>query len=218
MNKYIDHTLLKPDCLIKDINKLIKEAITYNFKSVCVNPYYVKHCKKKLKDTDILVCTVIGFPLGNQTLKTKIFEAKDAIKNGADEIDMVMNISAFKNKKYDYVLDEINKIKDSINNKILKVIVETSYLTNEEIILVSEIILKSNADFIKTSTGFSSRGASLEDIKLMKSVLKDKKLIKASGGIKTKEDFYSLIASGVNRIGTSNGVNLILNKEIKNNY
>ena len=207
-NKYIDHTLLKAFATKEDILNLCNEAKEYNFKSVCVNPDFVSYAKELLKGSDVLVCTVIGFPLGANTTKVKVFEAYDAITNGADEIDMVINISKAKEHDYNYIYEEIKAVKDHINNHTLKVIIETCYLTEEEIKEVSLIVKKANANFVKTSTGFGTGGAKESDIKLIKSVVGDFD-IKASGGIKTKEDFLKMIDAGATRIGTSNGKNLV---------
>ena len=214
MNKYIDHTLLKAVASESDIRKLCDEAIAYNFKAVCINPNYVSFAKEYLADSDVLVCTVIGFPLGASTTKVKVFEAKDAVLNGADEIDMVINIGRFKNKEYDYILNEINDIKAAIADKVLKVIVETAYLSESEIIKVSEIVNESNADFIKTSTGFADRGATIEDVVIMKSIVKDNTLIKAAGGVRSNADLIKMIEAGANRIGTSSGTKLIDKNEV----
>ena len=214
LNRYIDHTNLKPTATKEDIIKLCSEAKQYEFASVCVNPYYVKLASEQLKDANnVVVCSVIGFPLGSNTLESKLFEAHNACMNGANEIDMVINIAELKNKNVDYCVNEINKIKSAIGNNILKVIVETAYLDEQEKKLAAEIILNSNADFIKTSTGFASSGAQLEDIKLWKSILKDNKKIKAAGGIRNKEDAIAFIKAGADRIGTSSGVQ-IMNDEI----
>ena len=207
-NKYIDHTLLKAFATKEDILNLCNEAKEYNFKSVCVNPDFVSYAKELLKGSDVLVCTVIGFPLGANTTKVKVFEAYDAISNGADEIDMVINISKAKEHDYNYIYEEIKAVKDHISDHTLKVIIETCYLTEEEIKEVSLIVKKANANFVKTSTGFGTGGAKESDIKLIKSVVGDFD-IKASGGIKTKEDFLKMIDAGATRIGTSNGKNLV---------
>lgn len=213
-NKYFDHTMLAPQATSTDIDKLIKEAIKYDFKSVCIAPSYIKYAKEQIAKTDVLICTVIGFPLGYNATSVKVYETKIALDHGADEIDMVINIGRFKNKEYEYVLNEIKAIKEVCGNKVLKVIVETALLTNQEIKTITEIVLKSGADFIKTSTGFSFRGASFEDVEIMKSIAQDKLLIKASGGIKTGEDALKMIKLGASRLGTSKTVQIIeeLNK------
>lgn len=209
LNKYIDHTNLKPDAKQAAIDKLCFEAMEYHFKTVCVNPYWVAYCHKFLRDSAVGVCTVIGFPLGANTTATKVFEAKEAVANGADEIDMVMNIGALKDQNYTVVLDDIRQVKTGINNRVLKVIIETCLLTTEEIIKACEICLQAKANYVKTSTGFSTGGATVETVKLMKSVVKDQILIKASGGIKDKQFMVALIEAGADRIGTSAGVALI---------
>ena len=207
-NKYIDHTLLKAYAKEQDIYYLCNEAKEYNFKSVCVNPDFVSYAKEQLKGSDVLVCTVIGFPLGANTTKTKVFEAIDAINNGADEVDMVINISKVKDQDYDYIYNEIKEIKEAVKNHTLKVIIETCYLTAEEIKKVSLIVKEAKADFVKTSTGFGTGGATVENVKLIKEAVGNFD-IKASGGIKTKEDFDKMVEAGATRIGTSNGKNLI---------
>ena len=208
LNKYIDHTNLKNTATLKDIEKLCNEAIEYNFASVCVYPYYVTLAKKLLKDTNVDVCTVIGFPSGESTKETKVFEAINAVENGADEIDMVINISALKNKDYDYVKDEIEEIRDAIDGKVLKVIIETCLLTKDEIIKMTEICNETFVNFIKTSTGFSEYGAKVEDVELINEHKSELLEIKASGGIKTMEDMENMINAGATRIGTSNGVKI----------
>ncbi|ENY53783.1 Deoxyribose-phosphate aldolase [Metamycoplasma alkalescens 14918] len=219
LNKLIDHTFLGQAGTTKDIDKLIDEAKKYDFKSVCIAPSYVKYAKEKLKNTDILICTVIGFPLGYNVTSVKVFETKIAIEHGADEIDMVMNVGRFKDKQYEYILNEIKAIKEVCGNKILKVIIETALLTNDEIAKATEIVLQSGADFIKTSTGFSYRGASFEDVEIMKNIAKDKLLIKASGGIKSKEDAQKMVDLGANRLGTSKSVAIVEGKiDTSTNY
>ena len=208
LNKYIDHTLLKAFAKDEDIINLCNEAKEYGFKSVCVNPCFVKLAKENLVNSDVLVCTVIGFPLGANTTKVKVFEAIDAINNGADEIDMVINISKAKMHDYDYIYKEIKEIKEAIKDHTLKVIIETCYLTEEEIVEVSKMVKLANANFVKTSTGFGTGGAKVSDVRLIKKTVGNFD-IKASGGIKTKEDFKEMIDAGATRIGTSNGKNLI---------
>lgn len=206
LNKYIDHTNLSPSATSKDIDKLIQEAIKYDFKSVCIAPSYVKYAKEALKNSDVLVCTVIGFPLGYNATSVKVYETKIAVEHGADEIDMVINVGRFKDGQYEYVLNEIKAIKEACNGKTLKVIVETALLTKAELIKITELVMQSGADFIKTSTGFSYRGASFEDIQTMKETCGDKLLIKASGGIKNLADTQEMIRLGANRLGMSKSV------------
>ena len=200
--KMVDYTLLKQTATWEDIKKLCDKGIEFGTASVCIPAYFVKAAKDYVQDR-INVCTVIGFPNGYSTTETKLFETKDALKNGADEIDMVININALKDKKYDYILNEINLLKNECKEKVLKVIVETCLLTEEEKVKMCEIVSKSNADFIKTSTGFSTGGAQIEDIKLFKENLSEGKKIKASGGIRTFEDANKMIEAGALRIGTS---------------
>lgn len=209
MNKYIDHTLLKAFATRDQIKQLCDEAIEHNFKAVCVNPCNVAIAKKFLEGSDVLVCTVVGFPLGANTTATKVFEAKDAINNGADEIDMVINIGRFKDKEYEYIVDEIKQLKAACGENTLKVIVETAYLSEEEITKVSELVVEANADFIKTSTGFADRGATLNDVELMYAVTQNKIKIKAAGGVRSTDDLEMMIKAGANRIGTSSGVALV---------
>lgn len=218
LNKYIDHTNLKPTATMRDIEKLCDEAIRYKFASVCVNPYYVSLTHELLKGTNINVCTVIGFPLGQNTTSTKAYEAIEAINNGADEIDMVINIAALKNGDYDYVKEEIEEIRDSIDGKVLKVIIETCYLTDNEISKMTEICNDTFANYIKTSTGFGLRGASIDDLKIINKSKNEILEIKASGGIKNYEDANKFIEEGATRIGTSSSVEIMnnnINKEYK---
>lgn len=209
INKYIDHTNLNNTATLKDIEKLCNEAIKYKFASVCVYPYYVHLAKSLLKGTSIAICTVIGFPTGMSTKDTKVFEAINAVENGADEIDMVINIGALKNKDYEYVKEEIEEIRDSIDGKVLKVIIETCLLTKEEIIKMTEICNETFANFIKTSTGFSTSGAKIEDVKLISENKSDILEIKASGGIKTYDEMIDFINAGATRIGTSHAVEIM---------
>ena len=209
MNEYIDHTNLLMGTTYLDIKKLCDEAIEYKFKSVCIHPYYVSYAKEILCNTNIKICTVIGFPLGMNKIEVKKYETFLAIEDGADEIDMVINVSALKNKDYEYVKTEIDYIKKTCKNKILKVIIETSLLNYEEIKIMTKICSELQVDYIKTSTGFGSRGASLEDIEIINKYKDNKLLIKASGGIKTYLDCKKYIDLKVNRIGTSNGVKIM---------
>ncbi|MBG9980553.1 deoxyribose-phosphate aldolase [Facklamia lactis] len=210
LNRYIDHTLLKADANEADIKTLCEEAIQYEFKSVCINPTWVEVCTNILKDSEVLVCTVIGFPLGANHTDIKVFEAKKAVADGADEIDMVINIGWLKNQWFDKVRREIDLIVDAIpDNIIVKVIIETALLTEEEIRKVSQIVKESKADFVKTSTGFSTRGASLNDIKIIKEVIGNSKLIKASGGIRNFDETIQMIRLGSDRIGASKGIKIM---------
>ncbi|MBR6127685.1 deoxyribose-phosphate aldolase [bacterium] len=213
LNKYIEHTLLKQDATETEIKKLLDEAKEYNFLGVCVNPSNVKYAAEYLNGTGIKVVTVIGFPLGQTTTEIKILETIDAVKNGADEIDMVINDGKLKDGKYDYIADEISKIKFACQNKPLKVILETDLLTKEEIKKACEICIQAKADFVKTSTGFVKNGvgAKVEDVKLMYETVKDFGLqVKASGGIRDKETALKMIEAGAARLGTSSGVKICL--------
>lgn len=203
INNYIDYTNLKAYATKEDIKKLCEEAVKFHFVSVCVNPCYVELAKELLEGTNVNVCTVIGFPLGANLLTVKEYEAISAVELGADEIDMVINIGALKDKDYDYIKEEIETIRDSIGGKTLKVIIETCYLTEEEIKKMVEICNDTFVNFIKTSTGFGPRGASLEDIEIINKYKNDVLEIKASGGIKTYDDAINFIEAGVTRIGTS---------------
>lgn len=198
----VDHTFLKQTATWNDIKELCDDAIRYNTASVCIPPSFVKEAKEYVNEK-MKVCTVIGFPNGYNTTDVKVFETKDAIKNGADEIDMVINIGMLKEKEYDAILNEINEIKKACGDKILKVIIETCLLTDEEKIKMCDIVSNSNADFIKTSTGFSTAGATIEDIKLFKKHIKNDKKIKAAGGISSFEDAERFIEEGASRLGTS---------------
>jgi len=204
MNEYMDSTLLRSSATQEEIEKLCSDAKEYSFATVCVNPCYVSLANELLKDSDVKVCTVIGFPLGSNTTKIKVEEAKDAIKNGADELDMVINVGVLKDKNYDYIKNEIIELRKATENKVLKVIVETCYLDEDEIAVMTKICNETGVDFIKTSTGFGTRGASLEDIEIINKYKDDKLKVKASGGIRTKEDALKYIELGVSRIGTSN--------------
>ena len=208
-NKYIDHTLLKPDCTDEQIEKLCLEAKEYDFASVCVNPGYIKKCYELLKDTNVKVCTVVGFPLGATTTKSKVSETLEAIENGATEIDMVINVSRLKCKDNDYVRNEIAELKKACGKNILKVIIETCLLTDEEKVRVCKLAVEAGADFVKTSTGFSTGGATYEDVKLMADTVKGKCLVKASGGIRDTASFLKMIEAGASRIGASAGIQII---------
>lgn len=211
LNKYIEHTLLKQDATREEIKKLLDEAREYKFLGVCVNPCNVAFAHEYLKDTDIKIVTVIGFPLGQSTTEIKILETIDAVKNGADEIDMVINGGKLKDKDYDYIVDEISKIKFACQGKNLKVILETDLLTQEEIKTACELCIKGGADFVKTSTGFVKNGvgAKAEDVKLMFETVKDAGLqVKASGGIRDREAALKMIEAGAVRLGTSSGVKI----------
>lgn len=209
INKYIDHTNLKPFATKEDIAKLCEEADKHHFASVCVNPYYVKLASELLKDSCTKVCTVIGFPLGQNTTEIKVNETKKALEDGCDEFDMVINVGALKDNKLDFVLEEIKQVVFAANGKTVKVIIETGLLTKDEIITATRLTCKAGAHFVKTCTGVSKGIATVEDVKLMKEHISGNTQIKASAGIKDKETAISLINAGASRIGTSSGVEII---------
>ncbi|MEJ8751937.1 deoxyribose-phosphate aldolase [Lagierella sp. ICN-221743] len=209
LNKMIDHTILKADAKREDVLRYCKEAREYDFMSVCVNSCHVKTVKKELEGSDVKVCCVVGFPLGAMATEAKAFETKYCVDNGADEIDMVINIGALKDKDYDLVRRDIEEVVKAANGKVVKVIIETCLLDEEEKKKACEIAKVAKADFVKTSTGFSTGGAKVEDIKLMKSVVGDELKVKASGGVRTKEDAINMIDAGADRIGASSGINIV---------
>lgn len=215
INGYIDSTNLSKVATSEDIMKLCEDACKYHFATVCVPPYYVKACKEYLKKSTIEVCSVIGFPNGYSTSEVKQYEAIDAIHSGADEIDMMININALKNKDYEYIKNEIEMIRDSIDGKVLKVIIETCLLTDDEIIKMTEICNDTFVNFIKTSTGFDKNGADIKQVKLINQHKSDVLEIKASGGITSLDDILSFIDEGVTRIGTSHAVDIINGVDIK---
>jgi deoxyribose-phosphate aldolase len=212
INSYIDHTLLKSTATIDDITTLCNEAKTYNFFSVCINGYYVPLAEELLKNSKVKICTVVGFPLGAMSSRAKIFEAEDAIGYGADEVDMVMNLGLLKSKKLKLLETEIASVKNIIGRKVLKVIIETCYLTSEEISIASKIVESAGADYVKTSTGFGPKGASLEVVSEIKKSISSEMKIKASGGIRDYITAKAYIDLGVSRLGTSSGI-AILNGE-----
>ena len=208
-NKMIDHTVLKADTPLETVKKICDEAMEYGFASVCINPCHVAYCADYLKDSDVNVCTVIGFPLGANTSAVKAFETKDAIANGADEIDMVMNIGALKDKNYDLVRDDVKAVVEAANGTLVKVILETCLLTEDEIKKACELCVEAKADYVKTSTGFSTRGATIEDVRIMKEAVHGKAKVKAAGGVRTHEDMVKIVEAGADRIGTSAGCSLV---------
>lgn len=208
-NKMIDHTVLKADTPLETVKRICDEAMEYGFASVCINPCHVAYCADYLKDSDVNVCTVIGFPLGANTSAVKAFETKDAIANGADEIDMVMNIGALKDKNYDLVRDDVKAVVEAANGTLVKVILETCLLTEDEIKKACELCVEAKANYVKTSTGFSTRGATIEDVRIMKEAVHGKAKVKAAGGVRTPEDMVKIVAAGADRIGTSAGCSLV---------
>ncbi len=207
--KYFDHTILKPDATKAQVEKLCDEAIEHDFASVCVNECRTKLVAEKLKGTDVKVCTVIGFPLGAVSTAVKVFETKSAIEKGAEEIDMVINVGALKDGNYDYVYEDIRAVKEACGEVTLKVIIETCLLTDDEKRKVCELAVKAKADFVKTSTGFSTGGATAEDVALMKEAVAGNAKVKASGGIRDYETAKKMIEAGADRLGTSAGVALL---------
>ena len=208
-NKLIDHTLLKQDASPAQIIKLCEEAKEFDFMSVCVNPAYVPLAAKCLEGSDVKVCTVIGFPLGMNLTKTKVEEAELCIKQGADEIDMVINVGMLKAGHDDYVKEEIKLLKEVAGSRVLKVIIETCLLTDEEKVRACQLSKEAGADFVKTSTGFSTGGATVHDVALMRKTVGPDMGVKASGGVRTHEDLIAMVEAGANRIGTSNGTKII---------
>lgn len=210
LNRMIDHTILKPEATEAAVQKIIDEAKEYNFFSVCINPCWVAFASEQLADTDVAVCTVIGFPLGANTPEVKAYEAADAIKNGANEVDMVINIGALKSQQYDYVRQDIQGVVDAAKGKALvKVIIETALLTDEEKVKACELAKEAGADFVKTSTGFSTDGAKVADIRLMRETVGPDMGVKASGGVHNAEEALAMIEAGATRIGASTGVAIV---------
>ena len=209
LNKYIDHTVLKADTPKAKVQQIIDEAIQYDFMSVCINPTWVSFAAEKLAATDVKVCTVIGFPLGANTSTVKAFEAAEAIKNGADEVDMVINIGAAKDGDWDLVESDIQAVVDASKDVTTKVIIETSLLTDEEKVKACQAAVRAGADFVKTSTGFSTAGATVADIALMRQTVGPDLGVKASGGVRSIADAQAMIEAGATRLGTSNGVDIM---------
>lgn len=213
MAKYIDHTILKPDASLAQVKKVCDEAKEYNFASVCVNTGYVKFVAEQLAGTDVKPCVVVGFPLGACTTEAKAFEAKDAIEKGAKEVDMVINVGAIKSNDWDLVAKDIAALVDTCKGKaLLKVILETCLLTDDEKVKACQICKKVGADFVKTSTGFSTGGATVEDVKLMRETVGPEMGVKASGGVRTYEDAVAMIKAGASRLGASSGVAIVSGK------
>ncbi len=210
--KMIDHTLLKSAATRPDIEKLCNEARQYGFCSVCVNPFWVSYARELLQGCDVKVCTVIGFPLGANTSTVKAFEAAEAVKNGADEIDMVINIGALRNREYDTVLKDIQAVRQACEGHTLKVIIETSQLTDEEKVKACELATQAHADFVKTSTGFVGGGATVADVALMRRSITPAMQVKASGGVRTRADAQAMTAAGASRIGASSSIHIIEDK------
>lgn len=218
LNRYIDHTLLKQDATKEQILKLVEEAKYYEFASVCVNPTWVSLAAKELAESVVKVCTVIGFPLGANTPATKAFETKDAIANGADEVDMVINVGALKSGDLDLVETDIRAVVEAANGTLVKVIIETCLLTDEEKVLACQLAQKAGADFVKTSTGFSTGGATVADVALMRQTVGPDMGVKASGGARSLADAQAFVEAGATRIGTSSGVAIVEGQAVNGGY
>ncbi|CYY19960.1 deoxyribose-phosphate aldolase [Streptococcus suis] len=218
LNKYIDHTILKPETTQEQVEKILAEAKEYDFASVCVNPTWVALAAESLKDSDVKVCTVIGFPLGANTPAVKAFETKDAISNGADEIDMVINIGALKTGNYDLVLEDIKAVVAASGDKLVKVIIEACLLTDDEKVKACQLSQEAGADYVKTSTGFSTGGATVADVALMRKTVDPDMGVKASGGARSYEDAIAFIEAGASRIGASSGVAIMNGAQADGDY
>ncbi|MDY7594829.1 deoxyribose-phosphate aldolase [Streptococcus suis] len=218
LNKYIDHTILKPETTQEQVEKILAEAKEYDFASVCINPTWVALAAESLKDSDVKVCTVIGFPLGANTPAVKAFETKDAISNGADEIDMVINIGALKTENYDLVLEDIKAVVAASGDKLVKVIIETCLLTDDEKVKACQLSQEAGADYVKTSTGFSTGGATVADVALMRKTVGPDMGVKASGGARSYEDAIAFIEAGASRIGASSGVAIMNGAQADGDY
>lgn len=218
INRYIDHTLLKPESTQTQIDKLIAEAVEHQFASVCVNPTWVSYAAKALKGTEVNVCTVIGFPLGANTSSVKAFETKDAVANGADEIDMVINIGQLKSGQYDAVEADIRAVVEASGDKLVKVIIETCLLTDDEKVKACRLAAAAGADYVKTSTGFSTAGANIADVTLMRKTVGPNIGVKAAGGTRSYADAEAFIKAGATRIGTSAGVAIVNGETANSSY
>lgn len=218
INRYIDHTLLKPESTQTQIDKLIAEAVEHQFASVCVNPTWVSYAAKALKGTEVNVCTVIGFPLGANTSSVKAFETKDAVANGADEIDMVINIGQLKSGQYDAVEADIRAVVEASGDKLVKVIIETCLLTDDEKVKACQLVVAAGADYVKTSTGFSTAGANIADVTLMRKTVGPNIGVKAAGGTRSYADAEAFIRAGATRIGTSAGVAIVNGETANSSY
>lgn len=218
VNEYIDHTILKRDAVSTEIDKIINEAIKYEFKTICIHPTWIEYSKPKLKKSNVKITTVLGFPYGTQTTESKIFEATDAISKGADELDFVAAISKIHEKDTKYLKNELKLIRKATKGKTIKLILETGLLSKDEIKYIAKLGVDANWDFIKTSTGIETTGAKIDDVKIMKKIAGNKAQVKASGGVRSYEDAVKMIEAGATRIGTSNGVDIIKGKIAKSDY
>lgn len=216
--KYIDHTILKRDAISSEIEKICKEAKEYGFKSVCTHPIWTEKIKEELKGSDVLTCIVVGFPFGTNTTKSKIYEGLDAIERGAQELDYVVNVSKVHERDTEYLENELNEIRTATKGTTIKLIIETGLLSDEEKVYISKLAIAAKWDFIKTSTGINTTGATIEDVKLMKEIAGEDYQVKASGGVKTLEDAKNLIEAGATRIGTSNGTLIMDGLEVTEGY
>lgn len=215
---YIDHTILKPETTESQIRQLCKEAVEHHFFSVCVNTSFVPLCKDLLKGSSVKVCAVVGFPFGAMSTPAKAYETKWAVENGADEVDMVIQLGALKSHQYDYVRDDIQAVVAAANGHTVKVIIETSLLTHDEKVMACQLSKDAQAHFVKTSTGFNGGGATVEDVQLMKSVVGDHLQVKASGGVRDQATAEAMIRAGATRLGTSSGVLLVKNQTVTGGY
>lgn len=218
LQKYIDHTILKPETTREQVLKICREAKEHGFASVCVNEYYTELVANELRGSDVKTCVVVGFPLGASTKEVKVFEAKQALAKGAQEIDMVINVGALKDREDNMVYEDIKAVKEAVGDKVLKVIIETCLLTEEEKIRACQLSVKAKADFVKTSTGFNTGGATPEDVALMKKTVGDQALVKASGGVRSRQDAIDVIEAGASRIGASSGVKIIKGQKADSDY
>lgn len=218
LNQYIDHTILKATATVQDVTQLCAEAKTHEFFSVCINSAWVSLAKSLLAGSSVKVCSVVGFPLGAMSGAAKVFEAKQAVADGADEVDMVINVGALQSGQADAVREEIRAIKQAIGERVLKVIIETCYLSDDEKVLACKLALDAGADFVKTSTGFGTGGATFEDVRLMLDTVAGKASVKASGGVRDAETAVKYIEMGVMRLGTSNGIKIVAGETVTGGY
>ncbi len=218
INKYIDHTILKRDAVVSEIDKIIDEAIKYQFKTICIHPTWIEHAKTRLAGTGVEITTVFGFPYGTQTTEAKIAEGKDALEKGADELDMVINVGRVHMNDTDFLTRELKLVREAFPGTTIKLILETGLLTKDEIRYASALGVEAGWDFIKTSTGIQTTGATVEDVEIMKSIAGDKSQVKASGGVRSYEDAVAMVKAGATRIGTSNGVDIMNGKVSDSDY
>ncbi len=218
INKYIDHTILKRDAVVSEVDKIVDEAIKYQFKTVCIHPTWASHVAKRLEGTDIGVTAVFGFPYGTQTTEAKIAEGKDALTKGATELDMVINVGRVHMNDTEFLMNELKSVREALQGTTIKLILETGLLTKEEIKYASELGVEAGWDFIKTSTGIQTTGATVEDVEIMKAIAGDKAEVKASGGVRSYEDAKAMVEAGATRIGTSNGVDIMEGRVAESDY